>query len=37
MKEVNRNIMLSWVEKTFHDTSRIGSGYCFNHCTVNNH
>ena len=28
MKEIKRNIILSWIEKTAEDTDRVGSMYC---------
>ena len=35
MKEIKRNIILSWIERTVEDTERVGAMYCFNRCDVN--
>ena len=34
MKEIKRNITLSWIEKTAEDTERIGAMYCFKRCDI---
>ena len=36
MKEVNgKNIVLSWIEKTYDDNERVGAMYCFKRCDIN--
>lgn len=32
MKEIKRNIILSWIERTVEDTERVGAMYCFKRC-----
>ena len=32
MKEIKRNIILSWIEKIAEDTARVGTMYCFKRC-----
>lgn len=34
MKEIKRNIILSWIEKTLNNTERIGAVYCFKRCNI---
>lgn len=34
MKEIKRNITLSWIEKTLNNTERIGAVYCFKRCNI---
>ena len=35
MKEIKRNIILSWIERIVEDTERVGAMYCFQRCDVN--